>query len=210
MKYQMILAAALIAVTCVAAAPSSAVKNRYDYTMPRARQISLAMSAAPAPISTRATIYILGPHGFEIARHGTNGFSCLVDRNFLGKVEMSIEPKCFDAEGSRVFLPVSLRMEVLRAHGRSEAQVSADIAAGYKDGRFQAPRKPGLIYMMSSENFLPGGPNNTTFGPVAGHLMFYAPYMTVKDLGYPASADKTLPYLSDPGTPYTMMIVAPK
>ena len=64
--------------------------------------------------------------------------------------------------------------------------------------------------MMSPYNILARGPNNTDFGHVAGHLMFYAPYMTLRDLGYRSATKGMLPILADPGTPYTMMIVVPK
>jgi hypothetical protein len=204
--------AVLAMLFCAAAGapPAHAEESRFDATVPRARQIQLAMSAAPSEISSGATIYILGVRGFERARAGRNAFSCLVDRAVQHGVAKSLEPKCFDGEGTRALLPVSLRTEALRAAGRSEAKIDADILAGYKSGRFHAPRKPGLIYMMSPYNVLARGPNNTDFGPVAGHLMFYAPYMTLRDLGYPSATKGMLPVLADPGTPYTMMIVVPK
>ena len=206
-------ATALLAILCCAASgaqPAHAEEGRFDATVPRARQIQLAMSAAPAEISSGATIYVLGVHGFERARAGRNGFSCLVDRYVENHVGKSLEPKCFDGEGTRTLLPVSLRTEALRAEGRSESEIAADITAGYKSGRFHAPRKPGLIYMMSPYNILARGPDNTDFGHVAGHLMFYAPYMTLRDLGYRSPTKGMLPILADPGTPYTMMIVVPR
>lgn len=204
--------AALLAIFCCAAVaqPARPAENRFDATVPRARQIQLAMSAAPSEISSAATIYVLGVRGFEQARVGRNGFSCLVDRSVQNHVAKSLEPKCFDGEGTRALLPVSLRTEALRAEGKSEDEIDSDILAGYKSGRFHAPRKPGLIYMMSPYNILARGPNNTDFGHVAGHLMFYAPYMTLRDLGYRSAAKGTLPILADPGTPYTMMIVVPR
>jgi len=204
---------ALVALLCCSAfgsPPASAAQSRFDASVPRARQIQLATSAAPAEISRAATVYVLGARGFERARAGTNGFSCLVDRAVVDGVGMSLEPKCFDAEGTRALLPVSLRTEALRAAGKTEAQVDADIVAGYASGRFHAPRKAGLIYMMSPFNVLARGPNNTDFGHVAGHLMFYAPYMTLADLGYKAPVKGMLPILADPGKPYTMMIVVPR
>ncbi|MDQ6930461.1 MAG: hypothetical protein M3126_07335 [Candidatus Eremiobacteraeota bacterium] len=207
------ISSALLAILCFSAfgvLPLHAEQSRFDATVPRARQIQLAMSAAPSEISRVATIYVLGARGFERARAGRNGFSCLVDRNVQNRVAKSLEPKCFDAEGTRTLLPLSLRTEALRATGRSEAEIDADILAGYKSGRFHAPRKPGLIYMMSPYNILARGPNNTDFGHVAGHLMFYAPYMTLRDLGYASATKSMLPFLADPGTPYTMMIVVPK
>jgi hypothetical protein len=205
--------AALLALLCCCASgiqPAQAEKNTWDASVPRARQMQLAMSAAPAEVSSEATIYVLGASGFERARDGRNGFSCLVDRTVQNHVAKSLEPKCFDAEGTRTLLPVSLRIEALRAAGKSEAAIDSDITSGYKSGRFRAPRKPGLIYMMSPYNILARGPNNTNFGHVAGHLMFYAPYMTLRDLGYRSATRGMLPILADPGTPYTMMIVVPK
>jgi hypothetical protein len=207
------ISTALLAILCCAAfgaQPAHAAENRFDATTPRARQIQLAMSAAPSEISSGATIYVLGVRGFERARVGRNGFTCLVDRNVQNRVVKSLEPKCFDGEGTRTLLPVSLRTEALRAEGRPEAKIDSDIVAGYKSGRFHAPRKPGLIYMMSPYTILARGPNNTDFGHVAGHLMFYAPYMTLHDLGYRSATKGMLPVLADPGTPYTMMIVVPK
>jgi hypothetical protein len=185
-------------------------KSRFDASVPRAKQIEMAMSAAPQQISSRATIYVLGLRGFEKARTGTNGFSCLVDRKLQGNIAVTLEPKCFDAEGTRTLLPVSLRTEALRSQGKTESQIAADIKANYKRGIFHAPRKPGLIYMMSPFNILPRGPNNTDFGSVPGHLMFYAPYMKPRDLGYESASGDMLPFLVDAGTPYAMMIVVPK
>ena len=69
----------------------------YDASVPRERQIALAESAAPAEVSSKATIYILGLKGDEKVREGTNGFSCYVGRHFIKPMETTIEPQCFDA-----------------------------------------------------------------------------------------------------------------
>ena len=45
--------------------------------IPADQQIEIAMSAGPAHISEKATIYVLGTKGYIQARTGTNGFSCL-------------------------------------------------------------------------------------------------------------------------------------
>ena len=155
----------------------------YDASVPRERQIALALSAAPAEVSSKATIYILGLKGFEKVREGTNGFSCYVGRHFVKPTETTVEPTCFDAEGSRTTFIVRRREEELRSNGKSEAEIKADIAIGYKEGRFKDPSKPGFLYMMSSENRLGPTPDQGTirFPP---HLMFYAPYMTTKDIGF--------------------------
>src|ERR1700685_2271341 len=111
----------------------------YAASVPRERQIALAESAAPAEVSSKATIYILGPKGDEKAREGTNGFSCFVGRHFVKPTETTVEPACFDAEGSRTILLVYLHSEELRSSGKSEADIKKDVADGYKDGRYKYP-----------------------------------------------------------------------
>src|SRR5580658_5742059 len=149
----------------------------YDASVPRERQIALAESAAPAEVSSKATVYILGLKGDEKVREGTNGFSCFVGRHFVKPTETTVEPTCFDAEGSRTLLLVYLHGEELRTSGKSEADIKADIANGYKEGRYTYPSKPGFLYMMSSRNRLSAIPDHGT-GIFPPHSMFYAPNMT--------------------------------
>ena len=180
---------------------------RYDASTPRERQIQLALSAAPAEISSKATVYILGPHGYEKVREGANGFSCLVERAFIGTTEIAVGPACFDAEGSRTLVLTYLRREELRAQGKSEAEIKDDIANGYKEGRFKAPG-PGFLYMMSSENYVYDD-NSKQSGWVPPHLMFYAPYKTAKDVGYESVSPTMVPYLVLPGQPEALLVIAP-
>lgn len=77
--------------------------------------------------------------------------------------------------------------------------------AGYKSGRFKAPQRPGIVYMLS--------PYNRVFDPqrqqvihFPGHLMFHAPYLTDKDVGKGEGA----PYLTNPGKADNLMVVIPK
>ncbi len=181
----------------------------YDASMPRERQIALAESAAPAEVSSKATIYILGPKGHEKAREGTNGFSCFVGRHFVKPTETTVEPACFDNEGSRTLLPIYLHSEELRSSGKSEAEIKADVADGYKDGRYKYPSKPGFLYMMSSQNRLGPTPDNgsASFPP---HLMFYAPYMTTKDIGFDSQPQLDYLGMTHPGAGDNLIVVLPK
>lgn len=182
----------------------------YDASVPRDRQIALAESAAPAEVSSHATIYILGPKGYEKAREGTNGFSCYVGRHFVKPTETSVEPSCFDAEGSRTVLVAYMHEEELRSSGKSEEEIKADTAKGYKEGRFQHPSKVGMLYMMSSENRLPAGNGATASFPP--HLMFYAPNVTAKDIGFDSQPPlDNLPYLgmTHPGAADNLIVVIP-
>ena len=174
---------------------------------PRERQIELALSAAPTEVSTKATVYILGPKGYEKVREGTNGFNCLVERSFKGTTQTSAAPACFDAEGSRTLMLTYLRKEEMRAEGKSEAEIKDDIDKGYKDGRFKVAG-PGFLYMMSDENYVYDDQSKQS-GFVPPHLMFYAPYKTAKDVGYDSISPTMVPYLTYPG-PQGLLVVMVK
>ena len=174
---------------------------------PRERQIGLALSAAPTEVSSKATVYVLGLKGYEKAREGTNGFSCLIERSFKGTTQTSSAPACFDAEGSGSIMVAYLRREELRAEGKSEAEIKDDIARGYKDGRFKVPG-PGFLYMMSNENFVYNNVSGKS-GFVAPHLMFYAPNKTANDVGYDSVSPTMVPYLTGSGIgPESLLVVA--
>lgn len=175
-----------------------------DASVPRDLQMSIALSAGPKEVSSNATIYILGAKGLEKVREGTNGATCLVGRHFIKPTETTIEPMCYDPEGSQSLFPAELYKEELRSKGTAEPEIKAAVAAAFKDGRFKAPTKPGVLYMLSSDNRLGPTPAGETVH-VPPHFMFYAPYMTGKDLGYAATA----PFLTQPGEPEAKMIVFP-
>lgn len=183
----------------------------FDASMPRDQQIAIAESAAPAEVSSKATVYVLGRNGYEKAREGTNGFSCFVGRHFLKPTETSIEPACFDAEGSRTLLPAYMHGEELRISGKSEEEIKEDFMSGFKEGRYQYPSKPGFLYMMSSENRLSAITDKST-GIFPPHLMFYAPNMTAQDIGLDAPSLEKLDYLgmTHPGAGYNLIVVIPR
>jgi hypothetical protein len=204
------LSMGLLSSTAAIQAMAQELPKVYDASMPRERQIALAESAAPAEVSSHATIYILGPNGHEKAREGTNGFNCFVGRHFVKPTETTIEPQCFDAEGSRTLLPVYLHGEELRTSGKSEAEIKADVANGYKEGRYKHPSKPGFLYMMSSQNRLSAIPDHGT-GVFPPHLMFYAPNMTTQDIGLDTQSLEKLDYLgmTHPGAGDNLIVVIP-
>jgi hypothetical protein len=178
-------------------------KPAYDFSLPREERIKLAESAAPSEISGKATVYLMERTGYIKVREGANGFSCFVDR----QNPLNLEPTCFDAEGSATTLPTRLFTEEQRGKGETEEQVQAEIEAGYKSGKFLAPRKPGIVYMMSDSGFLYIADKNVLVH-IPPHLMFYAPYATDKDLGSPPSA-ANMPHLIRAGQPDAYIIVVP-
>lgn len=185
-----------------AAAQTADLKPAYDFSLPREEKIKLAESAAPPEVSSKATVYALEKTGYVKAREGTNGFACIVDR----QTPYNLEPTCFDKEGSATTLPTRLFVEEQRAKGRTEDQIKTDLDAGYKSGKFKAPVKPGIVYMMSDVGVLLAGGNKLVHIPP--HLMFYAPYATDEDLGSPP-AGANMPHLIRAGQPDAYIIVIP-
>src|SRR5208282_4531738 len=192
------LSIGLLSSTAAIQAMAQELPKVYDASMPREQQIVLAESAAPAEVSSKAAVYVLG----------TKGFSCFVSRHFVKPTETTIEPQCFDAEGSRSLLPVYLHGEELRTSGKSEAEIKADVANGYKEGRYKYPSKPGFLYMMSSQNRLSAIPDHGT-GIFPPHLMFYAPNMTTKDIGFDTQPKLDYLGMTHPGAGDNLIVVIP-
>jgi hypothetical protein len=192
----------LLGASLVARAQTDMPKPAYNFSLPREDRIKLAESAAPPEVSSKATVYVLEHSGYEKVREGTNGFTCFVDR----QTPLNSEPTCFDAEGSATTFPTRLFAEDQRAKGKTEEQITAAIEEGYKDGKFIAPRKPGIVYMMSDSAYILVPGNKLVHVPP--HLMFYAPYATDKDLGSPPSA-ANMPHLIRSGQPDAYIIVIP-
>lgn len=197
-----LLAVLLFASSLAVFAQTDAPKPAYDFSLPRETRIELAKSAAPPEISGKATVYLLERTGYVKVQDGTNGFSCLVDR----QNPLNLEPTCFDAEGSATTLLSRLYAEEQRGKGKSEEEIKAGIDEGYRTGKFQAPRKPGIVYMMSDKGYLLVPGNKLVHLPP--HLMFYAPYATDQDIGSPPAA-ANMPHLIRAGQPDAVVIVFP-
>jgi hypothetical protein len=198
-----LLTGILFSVQSAAFAQADKPKATYDFSLPREEKIKLAESAAPPEISGKATVYILERSGYVKVRDSSNGFSCFVDR----QDPLNLEPTCFDAEGSATTLQSRFLAEELRAKGKSEDEVTAAIAEGYKSGKFRAPQKPGIVYMMSDAGYLYVAPLNKMVH-LPAHLMFYDPYATEKDIGEPPAA-ANMPHLIRAGQPDAVIIVIP-
>ena len=146
--------------------------------LPREREIALARSAAPAAVSQDATVMVLTERGFEVAVQGTGGVTCVVNRSH----PESLEPHCFDAEGSATVLPMELRRTELLRDGRSTEEIDSEIAAGLLSGKYRLPRRPAMSYMMSREQVLYSDEGRNV-GRWQPHLMIYYPHLSSADLG---------------------------
>lgn len=170
------------------------------WPLPRAEEIALAESAGPANVVKDATIYALEKEGFVVVRKGTNGFSCLVQRSIPG----AQEPLCLDKEGTEAVLPRYLGQARLRAQGMSPAEVQQKLAEGFLTGKYRAPGRTVVSYMLSCENWVPV--SATRVIPYPPHVMFYIPNITNEAIGS-NSQDPWMPFVVDEGSPHAIVIV---
>ena len=67
-----------------------------QYLMERNAEIALARSAGPESISRDAEVMVLGPHGYETAIQGKNGFVCMVQRSWAAPFD---DPEFWNPKG---------------------------------------------------------------------------------------------------------------
>lgn len=167
-----------------ASAQNSGAQSRVLELLPREQEIELAVSAAPEHLRKEATVYVFGKGGYEKARPGTNGFTCLVNRDGAQAGDKTLRPTCWDREGGQTIVPVMLRVGELLAQGRTAAEIKRDIDTGFNDGRFHSPRKTGIAYMLAGDvtqfDTKTGKIVSRDFPP---HYMIYAPGVTNADIG---------------------------
>lgn len=191
-----------------AAAQSAAATIRYGepVRLPVAEEIALARSAAPAAVSSEATVLVLeeGAKRWVVGAEGTNDAICYVSRTWAG----SLEPHCFDPEGAKSILPIHLRTSEMGHAGATQEEIDREIEAGLAAGRFRWPSRPAMSYMLSSRQVLVND-EGVTVGAWKPHLMIYWPGLMKADLGGtgagPLLGDSMI--LLDEGTDEACLIV---
>ncbi len=194
--------AVLLGSSPIAAQSKHAGQSGPRTLLPRAEEVALARSAAPAAVSKDATVWVFTDSGYVVAEQGTNGVACYVSRSWIA----SIEPHCFDAEGAATILPIEMHTVELRHRGRSSDEVEREIAAGLSSGRFRTPRRPALSWMLSGAQRLVSD-DGTPVGQWRPHLMIYYPYLTAAELGLGAEPDLKGAVLVDGGTPTSNLMI---
>jgi hypothetical protein len=161
--------------------PSMAALDQY-LIQDRNAEIALARSAAPDAISHDARVLVLGPHGYETAVEGKNGFVCLVERGWMGPFDGRFStnfwnpkirgPVCYNPPAARTILPLTYKRTEMVLAGQSKTQIIDGIKIFIKQEL--PPLEPGAMsYMMSKDQYL----NDGTHHNWMAHLMFYTPLM---------------------------------
>jgi hypothetical protein len=160
-----------------AMAQSAPAASQRPALMDRQREIALALSACPAPVASKAAVYVLEESGYVKVRDGENGFTAIVQHT----LPTSQGPQCMDAEGARTMLPRMLKVAELQAQGKSREEIKRFMADASAKGLFQPPSRPGVNYMLSTENLVPNEKGVPV--PFPPHVMVYAPYLTNTAIG---------------------------
>jgi hypothetical protein len=148
-----------------------------QYMMEREAEIALAQSAAPPSISHDAEVLVLGPHGYETAVKGKNGFVCLVERSWTAgtddpdfwnpKIRAAI---CFNPPAVRSYLPITVKKTELVLAGISKAQMVEGVNAAFDKKQLRVPESGAMCYMLSRQSYL-----SDRDGHWHPHLMFFVP-----------------------------------
>jgi hypothetical protein len=149
----------------------------------RDAEIALARSAAPEAISRDAEVLVLGPHGYETAVKGKNGFVCAVERGWMSPFDGDFAanfwnpkirgPLCFNPPAVRSILPLTYKRTEMILAGKSKAQIIDALRVAYEKKELPALEPGAMSYMMSKDQYLSDGGHHNWLA----HLMFYTPLM---------------------------------
>lgn len=179
-----------------------------QYRMPRDAEIALARSAAPESISRDAEVMALGPHGYEVAVKGTNGFVCMVLRSWAaGTDEPDFwNPKiraavCVNPAAARSYVPANVKRTELILAGRSKAEMVADLKVAFDKKELTGPSPGAMCYMMAKQSYL--SDRVVHWHP---HLMFFTPQTDASAWGANANGSPLLA-ADDPENRQTIFLI---
>jgi hypothetical protein len=172
-----LLVAALQAKAQDAKAPYPNMAPLDQYLMERNAEIALARSAAPESISQDAEVMVLGPHGYETAVKGKNGFVCMVWRSWTAGIDdpdfwnpQLRGPICLNPPAARSQVPQAIKKTEVILSSRSKAQMSEAVDAAFDRKELPLPESGAMCYMMSKQQYL-----SDRGGHWHPHLMFFLP-----------------------------------
>lgn len=163
----------------------------------------LALSAAPAHLREDASVFVYRRElGFESYKIGSNGFTCLLNRDAFLYGAQAFKPTCWDREGLTSYVPVMLAVGEWLAAGMTAPEIRAEVDVGFSDGRFRSPSNTGVAYMIAGDvRLLPGsGEIEEVLFP--SHHMYYSLGTTNAQLGTGSSdlaKDASLPFIFSAG-----------
>ena len=180
-----------------AAVLSQAPKNPYpamaatEQYMPasQAAEIALARSAAPAAVSDKAEVLVLGAHGYETAVKGSNGFVCYVERSWAKDFDQPEfwnpkirTPQCWNAAAVSSVLPDYLKRTQWVLAGVSREEMLARTKAALAAHEIGSPAPGSMAYMMSKDQYI-NDPQPGAESRWYPHVMFFVPATEASNWG---------------------------
>jgi hypothetical protein len=159
------------------ASPYERMAPLEQYLMPARSEIALARSAAPAEISEKATVLTLDSQGYQTSVHGTNGFSCLVERSWMAPFQSPDfwnprirGPICYNPAASRSILAYTLRRTKLALAANTKERILDEVRAALARNELPAPEPGAMSFMLSKDGYLSDADDH--WQP---HLMIHVP-----------------------------------
>jgi hypothetical protein len=165
-------------------------------------EVRLARSAAPAAVAKDAKVYVLDHGHYVVADPGRSAEVCLVAR----PEPKAVAPECGDAEADATELALERFRTEQRLAGQSPADIDRAVADGMRSGRFRAPKRPALVFMLSSAQQLTD-PEGKPVGHWYPHVMIFYPGLTNGDVGVVDSPDVNIPGVVGSGTSRSGLVV---
>jgi hypothetical protein len=214
-RVKFVLSSLLISFDAVGVAAQEAKYPPFsEYLLPQAAEIALAKSAAPDNISSRATIKVLTPSGFQVMHEGDNGFVCMVMRGSAAPTFTPAQlrnlvydaklraPICFNPQASETVMPYYELRNKLAMEGKTPDEITQGIQAAYSKGELHKRDGISFAYMWSADQ------NLGAFGHWHPHMMVFCPYYENSMLGGNPLGNPPFPIVSDDaGTPFAVVLI---
>jgi hypothetical protein len=188
--------------------PAMAPLAQYQYAN-QAEEIALARSAAPASVSDKAEILVLGAHGYETAVKGSNGFVCYVSRSWENDIDNAEfwnpkvrGPICANPAAAHSTLRYYLQRTQWVLSGVSRDEMVARTKAAIAAKQITAPEPGAMSFMLSKDGYL----GDTAGGHWHPHVMFWGPPGPGSDWGADLPGSPVLSSASDL-MPFTMYYI---
>lgn len=165
-------------------------------------EVRLARSAAPAAVAKDAKVYVLENGHYVVADPGHSTEACMVGR----PGPLDVAPMCGDAEADATELTLERFRTEQRLAGKSKAEIDKAIKDGLSAGRFRAPKRPALVFMLSSNQELTD-PSGKPIGHWHPHLMVFYPGVTADGMGLVDSPDMNVPTVLNDGGPEAVLVI---
>jgi len=166
-----------IVLCAVAAGPYPKMAPLDRYLMSPSAEIALARTAAPPSVSANATVLVLGRTGYSTAVHGTNDFTCMVERAWTSNYHdpgfwnpRQRAPICYNGAGARTYMQIMIMRTNLILAGKSVDAAFAATSAALASGKLRPYEMGAMCYMMSKQQYL--NDQGKAWHP---HLMFFLP-----------------------------------